>query len=322
MNSIHFTFLFFINILTFVTSSPIHIISDQSKSFNPPTPSSSNGISILSNDEIPDLTRFVTYSAASYCSNSADWTCGTYCEQIPDTTVIKTITTKPAKWVEKFGQDATAYCTITRNSKYKEIVVTFRGTANTGNTVKDYEVVQCSYGFGSTTVPIISKPVGALVHFGFYTAFLTFQQELRKVISESIKQYPDYKLVVTGHSLGGALASFAALDLKQSGANPCLYTYGEPRIGNTVFASFMYKTLDTMRRVVNQADEVPHLIPRVDYIHHQGEIWIANTTANQAVKCSGEENKLCSDSVPSKDWNNVDHDGPYWGLLIATSSCK
>ncbi|CAG8556708.1 22636_t:CDS:2, partial [Gigaspora rosea] len=287
MNSIHFTFLFFINILTFVTSSPIHIISDQSKSFNPPTPSSSNGISILSNDEIPDLTRFVTYSAASYCSNSADWTCGTYCEQIPDTT---------------------------------EIVVTFRGTANTGNTVKDYEVVQCSYGFGSTTVPIISKPVGALVHFGFYTAFLTFQQELRKVISESIKQYPDYKLVVTGHSLGGALASFAALDLKQSGANPCLYTYGEPRIGNTVFASFMYKTLDTMRRVVNQADEVPHLIPRVDYIHHQGEIWIANTTANQAVKCSGEENKLCSDSVPSKDWNNVDHDGPYWGLLIATSS--
>ncbi|CAG8478605.1 7941_t:CDS:2, partial [Dentiscutata heterogama] len=290
MNSCHFIFLLFTYILTFVNPFPIHVINDSSKSFEPPPPSASNGISNLDDGEIPDLTRFVTYSAASYCSNSANWTCGFYCDKIPETTVIKTITTEPAKWVEILGQSADAYAVITRNTKYKEIVVTFRGTADFGNTVKDIEVVQCPYGFESITIPTNSKPGGALVHLGFYTAFLTFQQQLRDVISESIKQYPDYNIVVTGHSLGGALASFAALDIKQSinGSNP----------------------------TVNQADEVPHLILRVDYKHHKGEIWIANTTANQAVKCSGDENKLCSDSVQFEDWNSVDHDGPYWGVHI------
>ncbi|CAG8607980.1 38382_t:CDS:2 [Gigaspora margarita] len=257
----------------------------------------------LNDEELPDLKRFITYSGASYCPNSCNWTCGFYCDQIPDTTVIKAITTDPVNWIDILG----AYATITRNSKFKEVVVTFRGTANVGNAVKDIEVTQCPYGFGSTTIPTSSQPGGVLVHLGFYTAFLTFQQQIRDVITESIKQYPDYNLVVTGHSLGGALASFAALDLKQSveGANPYLYTYGEPRIGNSVFVSFMNKTLDTIKRVVNQADIVPHLPPKIDYEHHDGEIWIANTTANNAVKCSGDENG-----------NIIDHIGPYWNIRM------
>ncbi|CAG8754072.1 2980_t:CDS:2, partial [Cetraspora pellucida] len=51
-----------------------------------------------------------------------------------------------------------------------------------------------------------------------------------------------------------------------------------------------------------------------NYQHHKGEVWIANNTDNEAVKCSGDENKLCSDSVKFADWNSVDHDGPYWGV--------
>ncbi|KAF0547200.1 alpha/beta-hydrolase [Gigaspora margarita] len=324
MNSSNFTYLLFIYILTFVNSYPFPTINNQSKSFNPPKPSLSNGISNLGNEEIPDLKRFITYCGSSYCPNSGNWTCGFYCDKIPDTTVIKTITTEPAKLVKIFGENATAYAMITRNSKYKEIVVTFRGTINFGNAIKDIEATQCPYGFESTTIPTHFQLGGSLVHFGFYTAFLTFQHQLRDVITESIKQYPDYNLVVTGHSLGGALASFAALDLKQSveGANPCLYTYGEPRIGNSVFASFMDKTLDTMKRVVNQADVVPQVPPKVNYKHHEGEIWIANTIANEAVKCSGNENKFCSSSIPLEYWNAIDHHGPYWGIRTNHDICR
>ncbi|CAG8810707.1 8231_t:CDS:2, partial [Racocetra persica] len=151
-----------------------------------------------------------------------------------------------------------------------------------------------------------------------------FQEQIRKEISKLYDQNPDYKIVVTGHSLGGALALFAALDIKQfiGGCNPLLYTYGEPRCGNSIFASFVDKTLGTVYRVVNQADEVPHLIPPVNYQHHKGEVWIANTTANEAVKCSGDENKYCSDSVKFSDRNSIDHDGPYWGVLINKGFCE
>jgi predicted lipase len=49
--------------------------------------------------------------------------------------------------------------------------------------------------------------------------------------------------MITGHSLGGAIAALAALDIVLSGVarkeNLELYTFGEPRVGNTDFANAM-----------------------------------------------------------------------------------
>jgi triacylglycerol lipase len=41
-------------------------------------------------------------------------------------------------------------------------------------------------------------------------------------------------IFVTGHSLGGALATFAAADIKRSigSSKITIYTYGSPRTGN------------------------------------------------------------------------------------------
>ncbi|CAG8438974.1 296_t:CDS:10 [Scutellospora calospora] len=312
------------NLINSPTSNILGQSSNSNSKLNNPVPSSSNGVSKLNDSEVPDLLRYVTYSAATYCDKSSDWTCGKYCDNIPQTTVAKPIITKPAQWVEILGQDAKAYCLITTNSKFKEIVVTFRGTADLGNTFKDYEVNQWPYGFDSTSLPVKSLLQTILVHYGFYSTFLTFQIPIRNEISKLTKQYPDYKVVVTGHSLGGALAVFAALDIKQyfEECNPYLYTYGEPRVGNSDFASFVNKELPFVRRVICQDDIVPHLIPRVDYEHHKGEVWIYNSTTDQAVKCSGDENQYCSDSVDSNDRTSDDHDGPYWGLLISDNSCS
>lgn len=58
-------------------------------------------------------------------------------------------------------------------------------------------------------------------------------------IAEAIKANPSYSLVVTGHSLGGAVATIAAATLRQYGY-PCeLYTYGSPRVFNSVGAAFV-----------------------------------------------------------------------------------
>lgn len=66
--------------------------------------------------------------------------------------------------------------------------------------------------------------------------------------------YPNYKVVITGHSLGGALAritTFLILYLEQfPGTNLEVYTYGEVRVGNKGFVDFMNAQNITTARVV------------------------------------------------------------------------
>ena len=47
------------------------------------------------------------------------------------------------------------------------------------------------------------------------------------------KTYPEANLLISGHSSGAALATFAALDIKEIFKNKIeLTTFGMPRIGN------------------------------------------------------------------------------------------
>lgn len=45
-------------------------------------------------------------------------------------------------------------------------------------------------------------------------------------------KYPHKKIYITGHSLGGALALFAAVELSLNYTVTAVYTYGQPRVGN------------------------------------------------------------------------------------------
>lgn len=51
--------------------------------------------------------------------------------------------------------------------------------------------------------------------------------------------YPTAKIAVTGHSLGGSLATLAAVDIqKDIKAVDIMYTFGSPRTGNTQFSNY------------------------------------------------------------------------------------
>ncbi len=53
-----------------------------------------------------------------------------------------------------------------------------------------------------------------LVHSGFWGAYCTVRAQLKEVLIEALREAgPGARLFFTGHSLGGALASLAALDL-------------------------------------------------------------------------------------------------------------
>ena len=52
------------------------------------------------------------------------------------------------------------------------------------------------------------------MHQGFYNAFMSVEHYVRIDVQGLLQLYRDAKIYVTGYSLGSALATIAALDLK------------------------------------------------------------------------------------------------------------
>jgi predicted lipase len=67
------------------------------------------------------------------------------------------------------------------------------------------------------------------------------QQSVVAAVSKLRTRYDGYQLVTTGHSLGAALAVFAAIDLAWVNHFPvsAVYNFGSPRLGNDAFAKWM-----------------------------------------------------------------------------------
>lgn len=81
--------------------------------------------------------------------------------------------------------------------------------------------------------------------------------------------------LAAGHSLGAALADLTAVDLftvrgSNSGKSVDLYTFGEPRVGNGVYANWTQQYLGNTWRAVHQSDIVPHLPPKDFGFVHEG----------------------------------------------------
>lgn len=55
------------------------------------------------------------------------------------------------------------------------------------------------------------------VHGGFYKASLDARPVVLAAVNKGLKLYPGYKVVATGHSLGGAVATLTAAYLRNQG---------------------------------------------------------------------------------------------------------
>ena len=82
-------------------------------------------------------------------------------------------------------------------------------------------------------------------------------------------KYPNAKIIVAGHSLGGAMATIAALELQlKYNKVTALYAFGCPRIGNENYAHFVDLKINDRFRVVHNRDLVPHLPPETFGFYH------------------------------------------------------
>ncbi len=117
----------------------------------------------------------------------------------------------------------------------------FRGTEPTS--VKDIK----------SDVNAITKTcgTGGKVHSGFDEAFGQTAVAIQEALDQA--EYKDKPLFITGHSLGGALATIAAKKLTHKGGIAACYTFGSPRVGNVEWATGIKVPI---YRVVNAVDPV------------------------------------------------------------------
>jgi len=95
-----------------------------------------------------------------------------------------------------------------------------------------------------------------MIHSGFYFAYMQIRKEIEETLLQ--EKYNNKPLYITGHSLGGALATVATKFIYHKGGLAACYTFGSPRVGNDEWINNI-KT--PIHRLVNAADCVTMLPP-------------------------------------------------------------
>lgn len=283
--------------------------------------------------DLEELARIVDIS---YCVGltsfgiSKPFTCLSRCTDFPQFELVKTWNTGPLL------SDSCGYIALDHGKQ--RIIVAFRGTYSIANTVVDLSTVPQKYvpypGEGdqdsSTSDDVAKETIKSIqrharrgldvkgepkclnctVHMGFHTSWLNTRNQMLQDLQAQLYTHPLYKLTLVGHSLGGAVAALAGLDLLARGFDPVLTTFGEPRVGNLGLVKYIDErfevgghvpTDDTKlryRRVTHVDDPVP-LLPLTEwgYAMHAGEIYISKSDLTPDIPdlqhCDGDTDGRC-----------------------------
>ena len=125
-------------------------------------------------------------------------------------------------WILSKTGEHSAYVNYDENEN--TIFVTFRGT-------KSYSDLRTDIKFPKEKCGFLNNEG---VHGGFLNTYNHFKPELDKKVKEIININQDAKIVFTGHSLGGAIATLAAIDAVNNNEfkdkNISLITFASPRV--------------------------------------------------------------------------------------------
>ena len=154
------------------------------------------------------------------------------------------------KTCDDAGHDCSGYVAVSHT--FKVIVVAFRGSKNFN------QVVTILQSLLSPTTRFLDGEVQTYWKRGFDLIWPSMKTEVNTLASQN----PSYQIWVTGHSLGGAMASLASTWLAYYNVAPrkniILYTFGMPRVGNYDYALQHDQLVNNSWRVVNDNDLVPH----------------------------------------------------------------
>mmetsp|Transcript_13187 Transcript_13187/g.29058 ORF Transcript_13187/g.29058 Transcript_13187/m.29058 type:complete len:353 (+) Transcript_13187:62-1120(+) len=175
-------------------------------------------------------------------------------------------------------------------------IVSFRDSSNLRNWLTDVDLRRVAWP--SDELPGPACP-GCMVHEGFAVGY----NELRDSHLSAISSLGCRNVSVVGHSLGGALATLAALDLRASGILvDNLWTFGSPVVGNEAFTTAFIEAAAQQHvhpaswRVVNKHDPVPLVGREKHFTHVPAQVYYKDSSNYEVCDWSLEhpENRSCN----------------------------
>lgn len=157
-------------------------------------------------------------------------------------------------------------------------IIFFRGTTSTRDWIEDLRMNLVPLQLRASTLSPETTVGNAMVHSGFQDAYLgvnvkmkEFINKMQTVLRPSVTQF-----LIVGHSLGGGLATLAALDLvlwSNRRIQVTVVTCGSPRAGNIEMCQLYNRLVPRTTRCANTLDPVVNEPPTfMGYAHVWSEL--------------------------------------------------
>ncbi|TID18915.1 Mitochondrial distribution and morphology protein 10 [Venturia nashicola] len=270
---------------------------------------------IVTTETYSQLEFFEQVSAASYCSENVvgpniRLRCRTgNCPQVENAELWTVIGLTNAPNTDVTGFVAVDY---THNTT----IVAFRGSESRLNWKMNFEVSLVNVDFCQN----------CQASQGFWKSWTESRGPIIAALTASQKLYPQNRIVVTGHSLGGAVATLAAGALRKTGFKVDLYTYGSPRVANEDLAvqlTLQAPSLGSNYRVTHLNDAVPQLPPQwFGYKHISPEYYISSGTGKNVSLSSITALPDFESHFGNYQWNRMSIPAHNWLVSREWNDCK
>ncbi|XP_060671837.1 uncharacterized protein LOC107422559 isoform X3 [Ziziphus jujuba] len=186
---------------------------------------------------------------------------------------------------------------IWRDSVRRRLVIAFRGTEQARWKDLRTDLMLVPAGLNPERIGGDFKQE-VQVHSGFLSAYDSVRIRIISLIKLAIgynlednaDPLPKWHVYVTGHSLGGALATLLALELsssqlaKRGAISVTMYNFGSPRVGNRRFAEVYNQKVKDSWRVVNHRDIIPTVPRLMGYCHVAQPVYLAAGDLRNALR--------------------------------------